>query len=54
MGERSLERKHGRFEPLATVEWSPVEPQLEKKFYAAGIGDIQEQVILGGHERFSS
>jgi hypothetical protein len=37
---------------LATVEWSPVEPQLEKKYYAAGIGEIQEQVVSGGHERF--
>jgi hypothetical protein len=38
--------------PLATVEWSPVEPQLEKKYYAAGIGEIKEQVVQGGHERF--
>jgi hypothetical protein len=37
---------------LDTVEYSPVEPQLEKKFYALGIGEIQEQVISGGHERF--
>jgi hypothetical protein len=37
---------------LATVEWSPVEPQLEKKWYAAGLGEIQEQVVRGGHERF--
>jgi len=37
---------------LATVEWSPVEPQLEKKWYAAGVGEIQEQVVAGGHEGF--
>jgi hypothetical protein len=37
---------------LGTVEWSPVEPQLEKKYYAAGVGEIQEQVVQGGHERF--
>ena len=37
---------------LVTVEWSPVEPQLEKKWYSAGIGEIQEQVVRGGHERF--
>jgi hypothetical protein len=37
---------------LATVEWSPVEPQLEEKWYAAGIGEIQEQVVQGAHERF--
>jgi hypothetical protein len=37
---------------LDTVEYSPVEPQLEKKFYARGVGEVQEQVIRGGHERF--
>ena len=37
---------------LSTIEWSPVEPQLEMKYYAAGIGEIQEQVVSGGHERF--
>jgi hypothetical protein len=37
---------------LSTIEWSPVEPQLEKKYYAAGVGEIQEQVVAGGHERF--
>jgi hypothetical protein len=36
----------------ATIEWSPVEPQLEEKWYAAGIGEIQEQVVQGAHERF--
>jgi hypothetical protein len=44
---------YGRYErSLATVEWSPVEPQLEWKYYAAGIGELEEQVIRGGHERF--
>jgi hypothetical protein len=38
--------------PLATVEWSPTDPQLERKYYAAGIGEIQEQVVAGGHEGF--
>jgi hypothetical protein len=38
--------------PLATVEWSPVEPQLEKKYYAAGVGEISETVVAGGHEHF--
>jgi hypothetical protein len=37
---------------LSTIEWSPVEPQLEKKYYAAGAGEIQEQVVAGGQERF--
>jgi hypothetical protein len=37
---------------LATMEWSPVEPQLEKKYYAAGVGEIREQVVAGGNEAF--
>lgn len=37
---------------LVTVEWSPVEPQLEKKYYVLGIGEVKEQVVQGGHERF--
>jgi hypothetical protein len=44
---------YGTYErPLVTVEWSPVEPQYERKYYAAGIGEIQEHVTQGGHERF--
>jgi hypothetical protein len=44
---------YGTFErTLVTAEWSPVEPQLEKKYYAAGTGEVQEQVVQGGHERF--
>jgi len=38
--------------PLVTVEWSPVEPQLEKKWYVAGIGEVMEKVVQGGHEQF--
>ena len=38
--------------PLATIEWSPVEPQYEKKYYVAGVGEISEQVVQGGHEQF--
>jgi hypothetical protein len=37
---------------LSTMEWSPVEPQFEMKVYAAGVGEIAEQVVQGGHERF--
>jgi hypothetical protein len=37
---------------LVTIEWSPVEPQLEKKYYVAGIGEIKEQVVAGGREQF--
>jgi hypothetical protein len=38
--------------PLATIEWSPVEPQFEKKYYVAGVGEVMEQVVQGGHEQF--
>jgi hypothetical protein len=38
--------------PLATIEWSPVEPQYERKYYAAGLGEVMEQVTQGGHEQF--
>jgi hypothetical protein len=37
---------------LLTVEWSPVERQLEQKSYVAGIGEVAEHVTQGGHERF--
>jgi hypothetical protein len=37
---------------LVTIEWSPVEPQLEKKYYVAGLGEIKEEVVAGGHEAF--
>jgi hypothetical protein len=38
--------------PLVTVEWSPSDPQFEKKDYAAGVGEISEKVTAGGHEAF--
>ena len=37
---------------LVTDEWSPIEPQLERKYYVAGLGEIKEQVTAGGHEQF--
>jgi len=43
----------GTFKPvLATEEFSPVEPQFERKYYAAGVGEVEEKVVAGGHERF--
>jgi hypothetical protein len=38
--------------PLVTIEWSPVEPQYERKYYVAGIGEVKERVTQGGHEQF--
>jgi hypothetical protein len=37
---------------LATIEWSPADPQFEKKEYARGVGEIAERVTHGGHEGF--
>jgi hypothetical protein len=37
---------------LATIEWSPSEPQYEKKDYARGVGEISERVTQGGNEGF--
>ena len=37
---------------LVTDEWSPVEPQIERKYYVAGLGEIKEKVTAGGHEQF--
>jgi hypothetical protein len=38
--------------PLVTLERSPLEPQTEEKVYAAGIGEVRERVVKGGHEAF--
>jgi hypothetical protein len=37
---------------LVTSEYSPAEPQTEHKYYAAGVGEIAERVVKGGHEEF--
>ena len=37
---------------LVTLERSPLEPQTEKKYYVAGIGEVKEQVVKGHHEAF--
>jgi hypothetical protein len=37
---------------LVTSEFSPLEPQTEKKYYAAGVGEVQERVVKGHHEEF--
>jgi len=54
LGHRaSITVPYGTFRrSLVTAEWSPVEPQYEQKTYAAGIGEIEEHVTRGGHERF--
>ena len=38
---------------LVTSEFSPAEPQTERKYYAPGVGEIAEHVVKGQHEAFS-
>jgi hypothetical protein len=45
--------RYGSFDDvLVTEEWSPVEPQLEQKSYAAGVGELEEHITAGGNEKF--
>jgi hypothetical protein len=37
---------------LVTSEFSPLEPQIEQKYYVAGVGEIEERVVKGHHEVF--
>jgi hypothetical protein len=54
LGRRgSVKVPYGGFErPLVTLERSPLEPQTEKKYYVAGVGEDKEQVVAGHHEAF--
>jgi hypothetical protein len=35
-----------------TSEFSPIEPQTERKYYVAGVGEVAERVVMGEHEEF--
>src|SRR4051794_12994507 len=37
---------------LVTAERSPAEPQVGRKYYARGVGEIAERVVKGHHEAF--
>jgi hypothetical protein len=37
---------------LVTSEYSPLEPQTEKKYYVPGLGEVAEKVVKGHHEEF--
>jgi hypothetical protein len=37
---------------LVTSEFSPLEPQTERKYYVAGVGEVAERVVKGHHEEF--
>ena len=53
VGKTSVRVPQGTYRrSLVTVEWSPADPQLEKKYYAAGVGEIREEVVQGGREGF--
>ncbi len=49
----SLSVPYGAFRRLlVTSERSPLEPQVERKYYAPGVGEIAERVVKGHHEEF--
>jgi hypothetical protein len=54
LGHRgSVKVPDGTFKrPLVTLERSPLEPQTEKKYYVAGVGEVKERVVKGHHEAF--
>jgi hypothetical protein len=54
LGRRgSVKVPYGTYErPLVTLERSPLEPQTEKKYYVAGVGEVKERVVRGHHEAF--
>ncbi len=44
---------YGKFTgTLVTSEFSPLEPQTERKYYAPGVGEVEERVVKGHHEQF--
>src|SRR4051794_21462470 len=50
----SLTVPYGHFRHLlVTSERSPLEPQVERKYYAPGVGEIAERVVKGHHEAFT-
>ncbi len=49
----SVKVPYGSFKKaLVTSEYSPLEPQTEQKYYVAGVGEVKEMVVKGGHEEF--
>jgi hypothetical protein len=49
----SADVPYGRFTgTLVTSEFSPLEPQTERKSYAAGVGEVVERVVKGHREQF--
>jgi hypothetical protein len=53
LGSASVKVPYGAFrQSLVTSEFSPLEPQTEKKYYVAGLGEVEERVVKGHHEQF--
>jgi hypothetical protein len=53
LGHGRVKVPYGAFKhALVTSEFSPLEPQTEKKYYVAGVGEVRERVVKGGHEEF--
>ena len=52
-GQALDEARVVRLRPLVTYEFSPAEPQTERKVYVRGVGEIGERVIKGHHEAFT-
>jgi hypothetical protein len=53
LGTASVKVPYGAFkQSLVTSEFSPLEPQTEKKYYVAGLGEVAERVVKGHHEEF--
>jgi hypothetical protein len=49
----SVRVPYGSFNALlVTSERSPLEPQTEQKYYALGLGEVEERVVQGHHEVF--
>lgn len=49
----TVKTPYGKFaHPLVTSEFSPIEPQTERKYYVAGAGEVAEEVVKGHHEEF--
>jgi hypothetical protein len=53
LGNGNVTVPYGTFRrALVTSEFSPLEPQTEQKYYAAGVGEVAERVVKGHHEEF--
>jgi hypothetical protein len=49
----SVQVPYGSYDSLlVTSERSPLEPQTEQKYYARGLGEVEERVVQGHHEVF--